>query len=94
MRLLVWIIALVCVSYVADAQQPASDAKAPSISRTKAGEGAAIASPLPSSQGEAETSLHAVYYRPGDLKGIAYDSIVQCSKAREKAGNIGVCVIK
>jgi hypothetical protein len=94
MRLLFLIIALVCMSYAANAQQPASDTKAPSVSDSKAGEGVANASPLPSSQGEAETSLHAIYYRPGDLKGIAYDSIVQCSKAREEAGNIGVCVIK
>jgi hypothetical protein len=94
MRLLFSIFALVCMSYVANAQQPASDAKAPAVSDPKAGEGATIASPPPSSQGVAETSLHAVYYRPGDLKGIAFDSIVQCSKAREEAGNIGVCVIK
>jgi hypothetical protein len=37
---------------------------------------------------------YAFYYRPGDLKGIAYQTIEDCSQARQQAGNIGVCVMK
>jgi hypothetical protein len=34
------------------------------------------------------------YYGPGDLKGIAYQTIEQCSQARQQAGDVGVCVMK
>jgi len=37
---------------------------------------------------------HAFYYHPGDIKGVPYDTIVECTKARERAGDIGVCVYK
>jgi hypothetical protein len=37
---------------------------------------------------------HAFYYRPGDLKGVPYDTIEECTKARQQAGDVGVCVIK
>ena len=36
----------------------------------------------------------AFYYQPGDLKGILYNSIEECWQARQKNGNVGVCVIK
>ena len=29
---------------------------------------------------------HAFYYRPGDLKGVPYDTIEECTKARQRAG--------
>ena len=37
---------------------------------------------------------HAFYYHPGDIKGVPYDTIVECTKARERAGDVGVCVYK
>ena len=37
---------------------------------------------------------HAFYYRPGDLRGIAYETIEQCAKVIQDAGNIGICVMK
>ena len=37
---------------------------------------------------------HAFYYRPGDLKGVPYNTIEECSKASQQAGNVGVCVMK
>jgi len=37
---------------------------------------------------------HAFYYHPGDIKGVPYDTIVECTKAREQAGDVGVCVYK
>ena len=36
----------------------------------------------------------AFYYHPGDIKGVPYDTIVECRKARAEAGDVGVCVIK
>jgi hypothetical protein len=36
----------------------------------------------------------AFYYRPGDLKGVPYDTLKECDKARAEAGNIGMCVWK
>jgi len=37
---------------------------------------------------------HAFYYHPGDLKGVPYDTIEQCTKARQRAGDVGVCMYK
>src|SRR5215831_5014750 len=37
---------------------------------------------------------HAFYYHPGDIKGVPYDTIEECTKARERAGDVGVCVYK
>ena len=37
---------------------------------------------------------HAFYYRPGDLKGVPYDTIEECTKTQQQAGDVGVCVIK
>jgi hypothetical protein len=36
----------------------------------------------------------AFYYHPGDLKGVPYTTIEECTKARERAGDVGVCVYK
>ena len=41
-----------------------------------------------------ETPHRAFYYRPGDLKGVPYDTIEECTKARQKAGDVGICVMK
>jgi hypothetical protein len=36
----------------------------------------------------------AFYYRPGDLKGVPYDTIAECTKIVQQAGGVGVCVYK
>jgi endonuclease YncB( thermonuclease family) len=36
----------------------------------------------------------AVYYRPGDTFGKRFPSLDGCNQARERDGNIGVCVMK
>jgi endonuclease YncB( thermonuclease family) len=36
----------------------------------------------------------AVYYRPGDLSGTRYLTMTDCEQARQRAGNVGVCVMK
>ena len=36
----------------------------------------------------------AFYYRPGDLKGVPYDTIDGCTKAVQRAGDVGICVYK
>jgi hypothetical protein len=41
-----------------------------------------------------EEPHHSFYYRPGDLKGVPYDTIEECTVARQQAGNVGVCVMK
>ena len=51
-------------------------------------EGAATDLPL------AQASHHAFYYRPGDIKGVPYQTIEECWQARENAGKVGVCVLK
>jgi len=48
---------------------------------------AAPAPPLPPPQPK-----QAFYYHPGDLKGVPYATIEECTKARERAGDVGVCV--
>jgi len=50
---------------------------------------AAPAPPLPPPQPK-----QAFYYHPGDLKGVPYATIEECTKARERAGDVGVCVYK
>lgn len=35
-----------------------------------------------------------VYYSPGDLKGISYNTIEECNNAAKQAGNSGICVLK
>lgn len=42
----------------------------------------------------AESKHHAFYYRPGDLKGVPYDTLEECTNARQQAGNVGICVLK
>jgi hypothetical protein len=37
---------------------------------------------------------HAFYYHPGDIKGVPYDTIEECTKVRERSGDLGVCVYK
>ena len=36
----------------------------------------------------------AFYYRIGDLKGVPYDTIEECTKVLKQAGGVGVCVMK
>jgi len=36
----------------------------------------------------------AVYYRPGDTFGKRFPSLDGCNQARERDGNVGVCVMK
>lgn len=50
----------------------------------------ADAAPTPSPQEPRQT----FYYRPGDIKGIPYDTIETCSQVRERDGGAGVCVMK
>jgi hypothetical protein len=49
----------------------------------------ATAAPPPPQQPQ-----RAFYYRPGDLKGVPYDTIEDCTKAMQQAGDVGVCVYK
>ena len=42
----------------------------------------------------AETKHYTFYYRPGDLKGVPYDTVEECTNARQQAGNVGTCVLK
>jgi endonuclease YncB( thermonuclease family) len=35
-----------------------------------------------------------VYYPPGDLSGKRYQTMTECEQARQRAGNVGVCVMK
>jgi hypothetical protein len=50
----------------------------------------ATAEPAPPPQ----ASHHAFYYQPGDIKGVAYETIEECWQAMQKADNVGVCVLK
>ena len=36
----------------------------------------------------------AFYYRPGDLKGVPYATVEECTKVVQQAGGVGVCVYK
>ena len=42
----------------------------------------------------AESKHHAFYYHPGDLIGVPYDTIEECTNARQQAGSVGICVLK
>ena len=92
MKFLFWIVVFAFVSYVADAQQLNNDAKSSAVPDSKAGQKTAAS--LPSPREEPEISHHTFYYRPGDIEGVPYDSIVECSRARQQAGNVGICVMK
>jgi hypothetical protein len=50
----------------------------------------ATAEPAPPPQ----ASHHTFYYHPGDIKGVPYDTIKECLQATQRAGNVGVCVMK
>ena len=54
----------------------------------------AFAQQKPGPSAPPETPHRAFYYRPGDLKGVPYDTIEECTKARQKAGDVGICVMK
>ena len=41
-----------------------------------------------------EEPHRAFYYRPGDFDGVPYETMGECSQARQQAGNVGVCVMK
>lgn len=85
MRLLFWVLAISCLSSIAGAQQPNSYEKLPPNSRM-AQQTTQNPSPRSSSQ--------AFYYRPGDLNGVPYDTMKGCENARQRAGNVGVCIWK
>ena len=34
------------------------------------------------------------YYRPGDRLGTAYQTLEECERARQQAGNVGICMMK
>jgi hypothetical protein len=35
-----------------------------------------------------------VYYPPGNLSGQRYQTMAECDQARQRAGNVGICVMK
>ena len=41
-----------------------------------------------------QESHHAFYYYPGDIKGVPYETIEECLQARQRDGDVGVCVMK
>ena len=41
-----------------------------------------------------QKSKRAFYYRLGDLKGVPYNTIDECTKVLQQAGGVGVCVYK
>lgn len=49
----------------------------------------------PSSTPEVPEETHfSVYYRPGDLDGVKYQTLEECWAAMKQAGNVGICVRK
>lgn len=53
-------------------------------------EGEATGKPSP-----APEEPHKVFnYRPGDRNGVAYETIEDCSQARQQDGGVGVCVVR
>jgi hypothetical protein len=52
-----------------------------------------VSEPPPQQEQKPETPHYAFYYHPGDLKGIPYDTLEECTAVRIKAGN-GFCVVK
>jgi hypothetical protein len=48
----------------------------------------AAPSPIP------QAPRHTFYYRPGDIKGIPYDTLEECAQAAQREGGVGVCVMK
>ena len=62
-----------------------------------------VRQPRPQAEGRADETAgpalpqkpkRAFYYRPGDLKGVPYDTIEGCTKAVQRAGDVGICVYK
>jgi hypothetical protein len=62
------------------------------VSEVAVVEEAVAASPAapPARRGPQQT----FYYPPGSLTGTAYPTVEECSQARDRAGGVGVCVIK
>ena len=88
MRLLLWVSVIACWSCVASAQQSTSDQSSPPNSRL---------APEPSQNpplGRTSVPHRVFYYRPGDLKGIPYDTIEGCWNAVQRAENVGICIMK
>ena len=48
----------------------------------------------PAAPASPQKPKRAFYYRPGDLKGVPYDTIEGCTKAVQRAGDVGICVYK
>src|SRR5450759_5874233 len=44
--------------------------------------------PTPEPAPPPQASHNAFYYRPGDLKGAPYDTIEECTNARQQAGDV------
>jgi hypothetical protein len=64
--------------YVSEIEQPKQD----------------LPKPTTAAPPEAKERPRAYYFKPGEIKGVPYPSLEQCSKAYEQAGNVGVCVLK
>jgi endonuclease YncB( thermonuclease family) len=47
-----------------------------------------------SSKSQRPTGPSVIYYRPGDLSGTRFQTRVECEQARQRAGNVGTCVMK
>jgi hypothetical protein len=39
-------------------------------------------------------SRRVFFYRPGAKNGVAYDTLEKCGEAYDRAGKVGVCVMK
>ena len=85
MRLLFWVVAISCLSSVAGAQQPNSHGKLPPNSRI---------APQTTQNPSPHSSSQAFFYRPGDFNGVPYDTLEGCENARQRAGNVGICIWK
>ena len=50
-------------------------------------------STLTAAPASSQKPKRAFFYRPGDLKGVPYDTIEKC-EAVQRAGDVGICVYK
>jgi predicted aspartyl protease len=85
MRLLFWVVAISCLSSVAGAQQSNIYEKLAPNSRI---------APQTTQNPSPRLSSQAFYYRPGDITGVPYNTMKGCEDARQRAGNVGICIWK
>ena len=88
MRLLLLVSVVACLSCAARAQQPNNDQGSPPNSRL------APETSQNSPLGQTSVPHRVFYYRPGDLKGVPYDTIEGCWNAVQRAENVGICIVK